>query len=134
MGLAFKIGGLRRPRKIWRWLPAGPSQLGFDSAFVGDHIVIPDSFVSEYPYSAFGAFTGAGSGEWLEQLTVLTFVAAKTHSIRVGSGVLILPHRNPVVTAKALTTIDVLSKGRLIVGVGVGWLREEFEALGLPAI
>ena len=97
--------------------------LGFDSAFVGDHIVIPDSFKSEYPYSAFGAFSGAGSGEWLEQLTVLTFVAAKTHSIRVGSGVLILPHRNPVVTAKVLATIDVLSKGRLIVGVG-GWLAE----------
>ena len=106
--------------------------LGFDSAFVGDHILIPDSFISEYPYSAFGAFTGAGSGEWLEQLTVLTFVAAKTHSIWVGSGVLILPHRNPVVTAKVLATIDVLSKGRLILGVGVGWLREEFEALGLP--
>ncbi len=107
-------------------------ELGFDYAFLGDHIVIPDSFVSEYPYSATGSFTGAASGEWLEQLTVLTFVAAKTSRIRLAPGVLILPHRNPVVTAKVLATIDVLSKGRLIVGVGVGWLREEFEALGLP--
>ena len=107
-------------------------ELGFDSAFVGDHVVIPDSSVSEYPYSATGEFTGMASGEWLDQLTTLTFVAAVTERIRVGSGVLILPHRNPVVTAKILSSMDVLSKGRLIVGVGVGWLREEFEALGLP--
>ncbi len=107
-------------------------ELGFDSAFVGDHVVIPDSFISEYPYSATGEFTGAASGEWLDQLTVLTYVGAKTERIRLGTGVLILPHRNPVVTAKILATMDVLSKGRLIVGVGVGWLREEFEALGLP--
>ncbi|MFB3091907.1 MAG: LLM class F420-dependent oxidoreductase [Dehalococcoidia bacterium] len=107
-------------------------ELGFDSAFLGDHIVIPDSFVSEYPYSATGAFTAAGSGECLEQLTVLTFVAAKTQRIRLAPSVMILPHRNPLVAAKILATIDVLSKGRLILGVGVGWLREEFEALGLP--
>ena len=106
--------------------------LGFDSAFVGDHVVIPDSFVSEYPYSATGEFTGLASGEWLDQLTVLTYVGALTERIRLGTGVLILPHRNPIVTAKMLATMDVLSKGRLIVGVGVGWLREEFEALGLP--
>ena len=107
-------------------------ELGFDSAFVGDHVVIPDSFISEYPYSATGEFTGAASGEWLDQLTVLTYVGAKTERIRLGTGVLILPHRNPVVAAKILATMDVLSNGRLIVGVGVGWLREEFEALGLP--
>ena len=107
-------------------------ELGFDSAFVGDHVVIPDSFISEYPYSATGEFTGMASGEWLDQLVTLTYVGALTERIRLGTGVLILPHRNPVVTAKMLATMDVLSKGRLIVGVGVGWLREEFEALGLP--
>ena len=107
-------------------------ELGFDSAFVGDHVVIPESFVSEYPYSATGEFTGMASGEWLDQLVTLTYVGALTERIRLGTGVLILPHRNPVVTAKMLATMDVLSKGRLIVGVGVGWLREEFEALGLP--
>ena len=107
-------------------------ELGFDSAFVGDHVVIPESFVSDYPYSATGEFTGAASGEWLDQLVTLTYVAAVTERIRLGTGVLILPHRNAVVTAKMLSTMDVLSKGRLIVGVGVGWLREEFEALGLP--
>ncbi len=107
-------------------------EMGFDSAFVGDHVVIPDSFISEYPYSATGEFTGAASGEWLDQLTVLTYVGALTERIRLGTGVLILPHRNPVVAAKILATLDVLSRGRLIVGVGVGWLREEFEALGLP--
>ena len=107
-------------------------ELGFDSAFVGDHVVIPESFVSDYPYSATGEFTGMASGEWLDQMVSLTYVGAVTERIRLGSGVLILPHRNPLVTAKMLATMDVLSRGRLIVGVGVGWLREEFEALGLP--
>ncbi len=111
---------------------AKAEELGFDSAFLGDHIVIPRSFASEYPYSATGSFTAAGSGECLEPLTVLTFVAARTRRIRLATGVLILPHRNPVAAAKVLATIDVLSKGRLIVGVGVGWLKEEFQAMGLP--
>src|SRR3989449_11387535 len=66
----------------------------------------------------------------MEQLVLMTFVAAKTTSLRLISSVMILPHRNPVVTAKMLATIDVLSRGRVTVGVGVGWLREEFEAVG----
>jgi probable F420-dependent oxidoreductase len=107
-------------------------ELGFDSAFLGDHIVIPNSIASDYPYSATGSFSSAASGECLEQLTVLTFVAAKTQRLRLVPSVMILPHRNPLVAAKILATIDVLSKGRLTVGVGVGWLKEEFDALGIP--
>ena len=132
MGLACRIGARGASPDNLALVARRADELGFHSAFVGDHVVIPDSSVSEYPYSATGEFTGAASGEWLDQLTTLTFVAAVTERIRVGSGVLILPHRNPVVTAKMLASMDVLSKGRLIVGVGVGWLREEFEALGLP--
>ena len=73
-----------------------------------------------------------GSGDALEQLALMAFVAGKTRPLRLVSSVMILPHRNPVVTAKMLATIDVLSRGRVTVGVGVGWLREEFEALGAP--
>lgn len=104
--------------------------LGFHSLVIGDHIVFPTEIHSKYPYTVGGAFPGQGDA--LEQLSLMAFIAAKTSTLRLINSVLILPHRNPVVTAKMLATIDVLSKGRVVVGVGVGWLREEFEALGAP--
>jgi probable F420-dependent oxidoreductase len=104
--------------------------LGFDSVVIGDHIVFPIEVDSKYPYTVSGAFPGHGDA--LEQLTLMAFIAAKTTRLRLITSVMILPHRNPVVTAKMLATIDVLSQGRVTVGVGVGWLREEFEALQAP--
>ena len=106
--------------------------LGYYMVLFGDHIVVPRHITSTYPYTADGAFPGSGSGEAMEQLTVLAFLAGQTHTIRLVTSVIIVPHRPPLVAAKALATLDVLSKGRLIVGIGVGWMREEFEALGLP--
>ena len=105
--------------------------LGFSSVVIGDYIVFPVTIKSKYPYTVSGAFPGQGDA--LEQLSLMAFVAGKTRTLRLISSVMILPHRNPVVTAKMLATIDVLSKGRVTVGVGVGWLREEFEALGAPS-
>jgi probable F420-dependent oxidoreductase len=102
--------------------------LGFSSVVIADHIVFPVTIKSKYPYTVSGAFPGQGDA--LEQLALMAFVAGKSRTLRLISSVMILPHRNPVVTAKMLATIDVLSKGRVTVGVGVGWLREEFEALG----
>lgn len=102
---------------------------GFDSVMIADHIVFPASFESKYPYTVTGAFPGQGDG--LEQLTLMTFVAARTRRLRLVSSVMVLPQRHPVLTAKTLASIDVLSGGRVTVGVGVGWLREEFEALGV---
>ncbi|HEV8584554.1 MAG TPA: LLM class F420-dependent oxidoreductase [Methylomirabilota bacterium] len=102
--------------------------LGFSSTVIADHIVFPVEIASKYPYTVSGAFPG--SGDTLEQLTLMAFVAGKTSRLRLITSVMILPHRNPVLTAKMLATIDVLSGGRLVVGVGVGWLREEFAALG----
>ena len=107
-------------------------ELGYYMVLFGDHIVVPRHITSTYPYTADGAFPGSGSGEAMEQLTVLAFLAGQTHTIRLVTSVIIVPHRPPLVAAKALATLDVLSKGRLIVGIGVGWMREEFEALGLP--
>jgi len=103
---------------------------GFSSVMIADHIVFPVTIKSKYPYTVSGAFPGQGDA--LEQLSLMAFVAGKTRSLRLISSVMILPYRNPVVTAKMLATIDVLSRGRVTVGVGVGWLREEFEALGAP--
>jgi probable F420-dependent oxidoreductase len=104
--------------------------LGFSSVVVADHLVFPVTIHSKYPYTVSGAFPGQGDA--LDQLSLMAFVAGKSRRLRLISSVMILPHRNPVVTAKMLATIDVLSGGRVTVGVGVGWLREEFQALGAP--
>ena len=111
-------------------LVARAEALGFSSVVIADHIVFPVTIKSKYPYTVSGAFPGQGDA--LEQLSLMAFVAGKSRTLRLISSVMILPHRNPVVTAKMLATIDVLSRGRVTVGVGVGWLREEFEALGAP--
>ena len=109
-------------------LVARGEALGFSSVVIADHIVFPVTINSKYPYTVSGAFPGQGDA--LEQLALMAFVAGKSRTLRLISSVMILPYRNPVVTAKMLATIDVLSRGRVVVGVGVGWLREEFEALG----
>ena len=102
--------------------------LGFASVMIADHIVFPSVVTSKYPYTVSGVFPGQGDA--LEQLALMAFIAGKTERLRLVTSVMILPYRNPVATAKTLATIDVLSRGRVTVGVGVGWLREEFAALG----
>ena len=104
--------------------------LGFASVMIADHIVFPTAIDSKYPYTVSGVFPGQGDA--LEQLTLMAYVAARSRRLRIVSSVMILPYRNPVATAKMLATVDVLSGGRVTVGVGVGWLREEFEALAAP--
>ena len=108
-------------------------ELGFDIVTVSDHVVVPKHINSVYPYNEDGSFAGQDTGECLEQLTTLMAIAAITTNLRLLTSVMVLPHRNPVLTAKILATIDVLSKGRLNVGCGVGWMREEFEALAAPS-
>ena len=105
--------------------------LGYDSVWCSDHLVIPHSIASRYPYTHDGETPFSPSGTYLDSITALTFVTGCTTTLRVATNVLILPYRDPVVTAKQLATLDVLSEGRLILGVGVGWMREEFEYLGL---
>jgi probable F420-dependent oxidoreductase len=112
-------------------LVARGEALGFSSVMIADHVVFPTTVESKYPYTADGRFPGQGDA--LEQLALMAFIAAKTSRLRLVSSVMILPYRNPVFTAKALATIDVLSHGRVTAGVGVGWLREEFQALGAAA-
>jgi probable F420-dependent oxidoreductase len=107
-------------------------ELGFECMVAGDHILVPDQINSPYPYTVGGEFPGGDTGEYYEQLTLLTYLAGITKKIRLIPSVMIVPHRPPLLTAKILSTIDVLSQGRLTVGVGVGWMEEEFRALGAP--
>lgn len=110
--------------------------LGIDSVWVADHLVAPVGVTSVYPYDRRPDPTPGAMAvieEFYEPLTTLAFIAGATARIRLGVSVYVLPYRNPVVTAKMVATLDALSGGRLIFGVGVGWLREEFLALGVDA-
>ncbi len=106
--------------------------LGYDSIVVTDHVVIPRRIESRYPYNATGRLFVDADADYLEPISMLCFLAGATRTIRFGPSVLVLPYRNPVLTAKMLATIDVLSGGRLFVGVGAGWLAEEFAAMDAP--
>ena len=107
-------------------------ELGFDSVWGSDHVIFPLSVESKYPYSETGDFPVPGAIPWTEEVTTLAFVAGATSKIRLGTSILVLPYRNPVMNAKTLAAVDVLSGGRLICGVGAGWMREEAEAMGMP--
>jgi probable F420-dependent oxidoreductase len=102
----------------------------FASTMVADHIILPTKIESAYPYTVSGNFVS--DGDCFEQLSLMAFVAGRTERLRIVSSVMIAPHRNPVFNAKALATIDVLSGGRVTVGLGVGWMEEEFRALHAP--
>ena len=106
---------------------------GFESIWTVEHVVVPSGYASTYPYDESGKM-GGGQEDFdiTDPLVWLSYVAAATESIRLATGILILPQRNPVVLAKAVATLDRLSGGRMMLGVGVGWLEEEFDALGVP--
>jgi probable F420-dependent oxidoreductase len=107
--------------------------LGFDSIWVADHLVMPRDTASSYPYDRRTSAPPArldGLVEFYEPLTTLAYLAGATRRLRLGVSVYIVPYRNPVVTAKLIATLDALSGGRVIFGAGVGWLREEFRAVG----
>jgi probable F420-dependent oxidoreductase len=105
---------------------------GIESLWTVEHVVVPADYRSEYPYSSSGRMPGPEESPIPDPLIWLTWVGAATTSLRLATGILILPQRNPPILAKELATLDVLSGGRVDLGVGVGWLREEFDALGIP--
>ena len=105
---------------------------GFESLWVSDHIVLPRTIESRYPFAADGRATWPTDTPYVDALVALALMAAVTERATLGTAVLVLPLRHPVVFAKQAASIDVASGGRLLLGVGAGWLREEFEALGVP--
>jgi len=103
--------------------------MGFDYLTMTDHVVLPDTKVPGYPYSESGEFYEEAPIERHEQIVGMAWIAAKTSRIRLVAAVLVVPHRPAVLAAKMLATLDVLSGGRLVVGIGAGWLKTEFDAV-----
>jgi probable F420-dependent oxidoreductase len=107
--------------------------LDFDSIWLADHVVFPVAVRSAYPYSASGAFPADLAEPLMEPLATLGVLAGATRRVKLGTAVLVMPYRNPVLLARMLVTLDHFSAGRIVLGAGVGWLEEEFVALGAPA-
>jgi probable F420-dependent oxidoreductase len=128
---ALGIGAGARPEVI-RAVAVAAEAGGFATLWWGEHVVLVDQPTSRYPYSADGRIAVPASADWLDPLTGLSFAAAVTSRIGLATGVLLLPEHNPVLVAKQAATLDVLSAGRLTLGVGIGWSAEEFAALGVP--
>ena len=125
-------GPLANPQDI-RTIAEAAERFGYDTITVADHIVVPSNISANYPYSEDGEFawTADGSTDCMEQFTLLAWLSAVTTSVRLLTSVIVVPHRNPLFMAKSLATTDQLSGGRVTVGCGAGWMREEFEALNI---
>lgn len=131
-GLAFSnIEPFAGPAAAVRVAQAA-ERAGFESIWAVDHVVVPKGYSSKYPYDPSGRIPSGEETVFPDPLIWLAYVAQATTTLRLGTAILIVPQRNPVVLAKQLATLDQLSGGRVILGVGVGWLREEFEAVGVP--
>lgn len=128
---ALGIGaGARRP--VIDAVAVEAERRGFATLWAGEHVVMVDQPASRYPYSADGRIAIPAAADWIDPLIGLSFAAAVTSSIDLATGVLLLPEHNPVVVAKQAATLDQLSGGRLRLGIGIGWCREEFDTLGVP--
>jgi probable F420-dependent oxidoreductase len=131
-GIAFANAGPLGDPELAVGLAQLAEELGFESLWTVEHVVVPAGYASEYPYSPDGRMPGGEQVAITDPLIWLAYVAAATTRIRLATGILILPQRNPLVLAKEVATLDRLSGGRVDLGIGVGWLREEFDALGIP--
>jgi probable F420-dependent oxidoreductase len=132
IGVFLPVSGKAASRKTLMEAAQQAESLGYDSVWSADRIIIPWEINTPYPYSKQGSFIVPPDRPFFEPLTCLAFLAACTENIRLGMSVMVLPYRHPLYWAKIATTIDQLSTGRLIMGVGVGWMNEEFSALGAP--
>jgi probable F420-dependent oxidoreductase len=128
---ALGIGSGAR-REIIDAVATAAEAAGFATLWAGEHVVMVDETASRYPYAADGRIAVPADADWLDPLIALSFAAAATRRIGLATGVLLLPEHNPLLVAKQAASLDVLSGGRLTLGVGVGWAREEFAALGVP--
>ena len=131
-GLSIPTRGSLATRDTITEIAQRAEALGFVHFAVPDHLVVPRTIDSRYPYSANGEYPGRDSGECIEQLTLMAYLAAITSKAKLLSSVMVVPHRSPMHAAKVLSSIDVLSNGRLALGIGAGWMEEEFKAIGTP--
>jgi probable F420-dependent oxidoreductase len=131
-GISTLSRGLCTTRQAYKRVAVAAEQAGFDYISVNDHLVVPADLGSAYPYTQGGAWSAAGHGHCFDVITTLAFLSGVTERLRLLTSVMVVPHRHPVVAAKMLSTLDVLSEGRLILGVGAGWMAEEFRLLDAP--
>ena len=131
-GLSTLTRGLCSTRQAYQAIAQAAERAGFDFLSVSDHLAVPARLSSAYPYAAGGVFGAAEHGHCFDQLATIAFLAGCTERLRLLTSVLVVPHRPPILAAKQLATIDVLSMGRLIVGAGAGWMQEEFALLQVP--
>ncbi|MBY0441346.1 MAG: LLM class F420-dependent oxidoreductase [Mycobacteriaceae bacterium] len=132
LGLAAIGIGAGADRGVIDAVAVAAQDCGFSTLWAAEHVVMVDQAASHYPYSGDGKIAISAAVDWLDPLIGLSFAAAATSTINVATGVLLLAEHNPVLVAKQAATLDRLSGGRLLLGVGIGWLREEFDALGVP--
>jgi probable F420-dependent oxidoreductase len=131
-GLMFANVGPYATAAGARAVGAAAEAAGLDSLWTVEHVVVPKGYESEYPYDDSGRMPGGEDSPMPDPLIWLSFVAAATSTIKLATGILIVPQRNPVVLAKEIGTLDSLAGGRVLLGVGAGWLAEEFAAIGVP--
>ncbi|MFZ0019341.1 MAG: LLM class F420-dependent oxidoreductase [Acetobacteraceae bacterium] len=129
LGFNLPISGPTSAARSFARIAQQGEAMGYDYLTLTDHVVLPDVSVPGYPYSESGEFMSNTPTERHELLTATAFIAAKTSRIRLVLAVLVVPHRTAVLAAKMLSTIDVLSEGRLVIGIGAGWLKAEFDAV-----
>lgn len=113
---------------VARWAEA----LGFHSVWVTDHVALPEEVNSHYPYRSHGRWDYSSDTNWLDPLLSLQWAAAVAPTIKVGTSILVVPLRNPLLLAKQLSSLDFLTGGRVILGAGAGWMEEEFDLIGQP--
>ena len=128
--LTIGMGNAARPGAIAE-VARHAERLGIATLWAPEHVVLFDSHQSKYPYSASGKFPLAANADWLDPLLSLTYAAATTSRVRLATGICLVPEHNPLLLAKQVATLDRLSGGRFALGVGIGWLEEEFKALGI---
>jgi probable F420-dependent oxidoreductase len=132
IGLFAPLAGPFATGEYLKLLGSAAEERGFHSLWVAEHAVLFDAYGSRYPYSADGRIPAPPESGMLEPFSSLSFLSAVTSRIRLGTGICLLPQRNPVYVAKEAANVDFLSGGRLDLGVGVGWLAEEFRAVAAP--
>jgi probable F420-dependent oxidoreductase len=132
VGLFAPLGNPFATPEYMQALGPAAEERGFSSIWVAEHVVLFDEYASQYPYSADGKIPAGGENGIFEPFTSLAFLAAVTSTIRLGTGICLVPQRNPVYTAKEVAAVDWLSNGRFDFGIGVGWLEEEFRAVDVP--
>jgi probable F420-dependent oxidoreductase len=132
VGAFVPIGTLNISPEFARTVGPTLEERNFESLWVAEHVVMFDDYASSYPYDDSGRFPGGGDTGLLEPWTALSYVAATTTTLRLGTGICLVGQRNPVYTAKQVADVDVLSGGRVDFGIGIGWLREEYDVVAMP--